>query len=187
MNKTARKRREIRMPRECLQSRAATNYEGGSPLVAGDWVVKSRADKRKSCAFPKQEVCRNHIQKSPAPKQSHCRTAFGLSLGDMMMRLLFACVFLWNLVPTGSAQTAASGSAMLEDARKFLATLDPAQRSKAVLPFNSEERFHWFYTPVSRKGISLKELNASQREAALSLLRAGLSERVHTKAATMRQ
>jgi len=175
------------MPRECLQSRAATNYEGGCPLVAGDWVVKSRAEKLKSCALPKQEVCRHDIQKSPTPKQNQSLTAFGISLGDMMMRLLFACVFLWNLVPTGSAQTAASGSAMLEDARKFLATLDPAQRSKAVLPFNSEERFHWFYTPVSRKGIPLKELNASQREAALSLLRAGLSERGYTKAETIRK
>jgi hypothetical protein len=76
---------------------------------------------------------------------------------------------------------------MLEAARTFLATLDPAQNSKAVLPFNSEERFHWFYTPVSRKGIPLKELKASQREAALALLRAGLSEKGYTKAETIRK
>src|ERR1700730_5209059 len=77
--------------------------------------------------------------------------------------------------------------AMRDAARKFLATLDPAQKSKALLPFNSEERFHRFYTPVSRKGVPLKELNASQQQAALALLHAGLSEKGYTKAETIRK
>lgn len=52
---------------------------------------------------------------------------------------------------------------MVSAARAFLATLDPAQRAQAVLPFNSEERFHWFYTPVARKGIPLKALTPTQK------------------------
>jgi len=76
---------------------------------------------------------------------------------------------------------------MLDAAHAFLATLNPAQKSKAMLPFNSEERFHWFYTPVSRKGIPLKELDASQQQTALALLRAGLSEKGYTKAETIRK
>jgi hypothetical protein len=56
-----------------------------------------------------------------------------------------------------------------------------------VLPFNSEERFRWFYTPVSRKGIPLKELSASQKSAGLALLRAGLSEKGYTKAEMIRK
>jgi hypothetical protein len=82
---------------------------------------------------------------------------------------------------------AAPGGAMLEAGRSFLATLDPAQKANAVMPFNSEERFHWFYTPVPRKGIPLKELNASQQKAALALLHAGLSEKGYSKAETIRK
>jgi hypothetical protein len=76
---------------------------------------------------------------------------------------------------------------MFDAGRTFLATLDSAQKSKTVYPFNSEERFRWFYTPVSRKGIPLKELNATQQKAALELLHAGLSEKGYTKAETIRK
>jgi len=76
---------------------------------------------------------------------------------------------------------------MADAARAFLATLTPDQRTKAVLPFNSEERFHWFYTPVSRKGVPLKELTPAQRQAALALLHAGLSEKGYSKAETIRK
>jgi len=104
-----------------------------------------------------------------------------------MMRFLLVGLLIPGLAVTGAAQTAPPASSMLDATRAFLATLDPPQKSKAVLPFNSEERFHWFYTPVSRKGIPLKELNASQQPAALALLRAGLSEKGYSKAETIRK
>jgi hypothetical protein len=104
-----------------------------------------------------------------------------------MMRLLLALVLVPGLAETRAAQTAPPASAMLDAARTFLATLAPAQKSKGMLQFNSEERFHWFYTPGSRKGIPLKELNASQRQAALALLRTGLSEKGYTKAEMIRK
>jgi hypothetical protein len=104
-----------------------------------------------------------------------------------MTWLILGLLFGPGLAETGARQSAAPGSTMLDAARMFLATLDPAQKSKAVQPFNSEERFHWFYTPVSRKGIPLKELTAAQRQAALALLRAGLSEKGYTKAETIRK
>ena len=98
----------------------------------------------------------------------------------IMIRLLLAVVLLQVFAATiaaQNAQNAHSDSPMVAAGRAFLATLDPAQKSEAVFPFNSEERFRWFYTPVSRKGLPLKELSATQRNAALSLLRAGLSEK----------
>src|SRR5436309_4209327 len=103
------------------------------------------------------------------------------------MRLWLALVLVLGLAETGVAQTAPPTYTMRDAARKFLATLDPAQKSKAMLPFNSEERFRWFYTPVSRKGIPLKEMNASQQRAAMALLHAGLSEKGYTKAETIRK
>src|SRR6267143_6482210 len=101
-----------------------------------------------------------------------------------MLRLLLTLTIALGTAVAGAAQTATS---MLDATRTFLATLDSAQKAKAVLPFNSEERFHWFYTPVSRKGIPLKELNALQRQAGLALLRAGLSEQGYAKAQTIRK
>src|SRR5882762_9427735 len=96
-------------------------------------------------------------------------------------------VLVASLAQTGAAQTARPASPMLEAAGAFLATLEPAQKAKAVLPFNSEERFRWFYTPVSRKGIPLKELNVPQQQAGLALLRAGLSEQGYAKSQTIRK
>jgi len=104
-----------------------------------------------------------------------------------MIRLLLALMLLPGFTLTAAAQTAPSASSMMDAGRAFLATLDPAQKSKTVYPFNSAERFRWFYTPVFRKGIPLKELNATQRKAALALLRAGLSEKGYTKAETIRK
>ncbi len=103
----------------------------------------------------------------------------------MMKRRIVAvlAVFLSGVI-SSAAQPARS---MSEAARAFLATLDAGQKSKAMLPFNSEERFHWFYTPVERKGIPLKDLAPHQRAAALALLHAGLSEKGYSKAETIRK
>ena len=104
-----------------------------------------------------------------------------------MKHLLLTLIVLPGLAAATAAQTAPSAFSMLDAGRTFLATLDSAQKSKTVYPFNSEERFRWFYTPVSRKGIPLRELNATQRKAALELLHAGLSEKGYTKAETIRK
>src|SRR5215470_371335 len=106
--------------------------------------------------------------------------------GALMKRLLLALVVLLGPSEAGAAQTATPTS-MLQASRAFLAMLDAAQRARTVFPFNSDERFRWFYTPVSRKGIPLKELNASQQKAAVALLHAGLSEKGYTKAETIRK
>ncbi len=76
--------------------------------------------------------------------------------------------------------------AMTAAAREFLASLSPEQKQKAQLPFDADERFNWFYTPVARKGLPLKEMTDVQRRAAAGLLRAGLSEQGHSKAETIR-
>ena len=102
----------------------------------------------------------------------------------MVMPLLLAFVLVSGLAEPGAAQTT---QPMLDAARTFLATLDSTQKSEALLPFNSEERFRWFYTPVSRKGIPLRKLNPSQQRAALALLRAGMSEKGYTKTEMIRK
>jgi hypothetical protein len=149
-------------------------------------AIDNRAHKNRWSARSEREVCRPTRLAEAIRDQSWSRKPSGLATGYLVLWLLPALLFAAGLGETGARQPAAPGSAMLEAARTFLATLDRAQNTKAVLAFNSEERFRWFYTPVSRKGIPLKELNASQREAALALLRAGLSEKGYTKAEAIR-
>lgn len=74
---------------------------------------------------------------------------------------------------------------MTKAARAFVATLDEAGLAKARLPFDSERRFEWFYTPVARHGLPLKGMSAAQQKAALELLRAGLSEKGYSKTQTI--
>jgi hypothetical protein len=75
---------------------------------------------------------------------------------------------------------------MHQAAAAFLATLEPEQVKKAVFPFNSDERLNWHYVPRERQGLCFKEMTGSQREAALRLLRVGLSQRGIGKAETIR-
>ena len=68
-------------------------------------------------------------------------------------------------------------------ANAFLASLDEAKRARASFPFDSDERQNWHYTPRERKGVSLKEMNESQKNAAVALANAVLSEKGAMKAA----
>lgn len=61
-------------------------------------------------------------------------------------------------------------------AEQFLATLDPAGRAKAALPFGNDERENFRYTPRDRAGLPLKDMTEPQRTAAMKLLASALSE-----------
>lgn len=71
---------------------------------------------------------------------------------------------------------------MAEAAIAFLNSLAPEQRARAMRPFDDQERFNWFYTPVPRQGLPLKEMSATQRALAFALLGSGLSRRGYIKA-----
>ena len=76
--------------------------------------------------------------------------------------------------------------AMTTAARALLDSLTPEQKKVAQFPFDSEQRFVWFYTPVPRQGLTLKAMTEPQRKLAMNLLRAGLSEKGYSKAETIR-
>jgi hypothetical protein len=75
---------------------------------------------------------------------------------------------------------------MTAAARAFLDSLTAEQRAVAQFPFGAEERFVWFYTPVPRKGLTLKAMTEPQRKLAMNLLRSGLSDKGYSKAETIR-
>lgn len=102
----------------------------------------------------------------------------------ILFPLLVATVGVSMSTPTSAADSPAT--TMAAAAQTFLGTLDPAQKAKAQLPFDSEERFNWFYIPKDRVGLPLKQMTPPQRDATMALLQAGLSEKGYTKAEAIR-
>lgn len=79
--------------------------------------------------------------------------------------------------PDPAARLPAAARRMADAARRWQDTLDAAQRARARFPFESDERSIWDYRPVPRRGLALFEMTAAQRERAMALLDAGLSDR----------
>ncbi len=71
--------------------------------------------------------------------------------------------------------SAPAASRMREAAARFLAAVPEGTRAKAVRPFDDRDRVDWHYTPRSRNGVALRELDAKGRGAAHALLREALS------------
>ena len=69
-----------------------------------------------------------------------------------------------------------SPSEMSQAANEFLQTLSSKQRSIAQFKFDEDERYNWHFIPKSRKGIPLKELNTTQRNFVMKMLRVALSD-----------
>jgi len=56
---------------------------------------------------------------------------------------------------------------MLDAAQKFLGSLDATQKTKAVFPLSSDEREKWFFVPIARQGLPLKQMTPAQSELAV--------------------
>lgn len=76
---------------------------------------------------------------------------------------------------TGPHGTAATAERMRVAAARVLAALPVAARDKVARPFDDPDRLDWHYTPRSRNGVALKELDARGRDAVHALLKEGLS------------
>jgi hypothetical protein len=66
---------------------------------------------------------------------------------------------------------------MWRRAQGFLDSLSDDQRAAATYDFDTDERFRWQYTPGSRGGLALGDMDGAQRERAMALLESGLSAR----------
>ncbi len=69
-----------------------------------------------------------------------------------------------------------------QKAKDFLATLSPELKLQAVFPLKHEERFNFNFVPLKRKGPTFRDFNATQKTAALELLKASLSAQGFKKA-----
>ena len=91
------------------------------------------------------------------------------------MRCLLILVSLLMTMP-------AHAQAMRQAAERLLAAAPEATRAKMQRPFEDADRLDWHYTPRSRNGAAMKELDARGREAVHALLKTALSASGYRKA-----
>jgi Protein of unknown function (DUF3500) len=100
------------------------------------------------------------------------------------MRMFVLAVFLF----ANFSCTSQSQKSMQDAATNFLNTLTSGQKAKTQIIFENEERYNWHFVPMSdRKGISLNELNTTQRVAAMQLLHTALSDTGYNKVTAIMQ
>jgi hypothetical protein len=96
-----------------------------------------------------------------------------------MIRTL-AAALLAVLTSAASAQdkpqpSTAAAAKMRASLERVLAALPEKSRAQAMRPFEDADRTDWHYTPRSRNGLSLKEMDKAGRDAVHALLRTALS------------
>lgn len=98
-----------------------------------------------------------------------------------MKTLLTLCLALVYCIGT-FAQNAISNKLIVNAASDFLKLLDKSQLEKINYAYESDERSNWYFVPKARNGLMLKEMNDSQKEAAMNLLKASLGQQGQEKA-----
>ncbi|MBM3924519.1 MAG: DUF3500 domain-containing protein [SAR202 cluster bacterium] len=73
-------------------------------------------------------------------------------------------------------------SQMADACDKFLESLSAPQRAKTIYNFADGERFFWFYPPLNRHGLPLRDMEPHQRKLALDILAVSLPEKSYKQA-----
>ncbi len=97
--------------------------------------------------------------------------------------ITLACLITGVMVD-GKVKTRAA-EAMAKAAQSFLNSLTPEQKAKATFSFADDQRFDWHFVPQDRKGLPLKEMTETQRNAAMGLLSSALSQNGYKKATSI--
>ena len=106
-----------------------------------------------------------------------------LKNASMTVRLIAVAMALALLM--GAYVKQQSPSIMTTAAKNFINSLEPWQKTAVSFKMEDEERANWFYTPVPRKGLALHDMKPYQRQLAMAMLGAGLSQRGFIKAVTI--
>jgi hypothetical protein len=104
----------------------------------------------------------------------------------LLHKTVIALLVMW--LATSVARGAEPSKPAVEMATagsNFFNALSPEQQQKASFAFADDERLNWAFVPKARKGLPFKEMTPPQREAAVALIKSGLSERGFEKADTI--
>ncbi|GAB3029569.1 DUF3500 domain-containing protein [Spirosoma pulveris] len=109
-----------------------------------------------------------------------------------MKRFLLCCLIAGQAVAQQVAPSPKTTPAqqrvkdeMLDAATAFVTLLSADQRKQATFPFDDNERFNWHFVPRERKGLPLKQMSPEQRQAAMAMLKTGLSQQGYDKATSI--
>ena len=75
-----------------------------------------------------------------------------------------------------------SVESMTNAAQAFVDSLTAAQRERTTYEYMDAERIFWYYPPINRHGLPLRDMTPAQRELAYTLMRTGLTERSYGQA-----
>jgi hypothetical protein len=92
-----------------------------------------------------------------------------------VVALLFSVCTSATVAHDAPHSPAGTAARMRAAADRLLASLPSAAREKIVRPFDDRDRVDWHYTPRSRNGVALKELDPRGRDAVHALLKEALS------------
>jgi len=104
-----------------------------------------------------------------------------MKLSKRLVALLL-CLAALTASAVYKAQTAPD---MVATANTFLVSLNQQQLGKVKYDLTHAERMNWFFTPVARNGLPLKEMEHHQRPLAMAMLSAALSQKGFMKATTI--
>ena len=71
---------------------------------------------------------------------------------------------------------------MADACSRFLDSLSPDQRSTATYRYEDGERVFWYYPPLNRHGLSLRDMESSQRDLAYGIMASALTDEAYEKA-----
>jgi len=71
---------------------------------------------------------------------------------------------------------------MAEASSRFLDSLSPDQKAKATFQYLDGERIFWYYPPMNRHGLALRDMEPAQRELAYAVMASGLTADSYQKA-----
>ncbi|MEK7814905.1 MAG: DUF3500 domain-containing protein [Chloroflexota bacterium] len=71
---------------------------------------------------------------------------------------------------------------MAEAANKWLKSLSPQQKAKATFHYADGERIFWYYPPLNRHGLPLRDMDSRQRQLAYGLMSTGLAKEANEQA-----
>ena len=75
---------------------------------------------------------------------------------------------------------------LVQAANTFITTLSAEQKTKAMFPFDGEDRYEWHFFPkTDRKGVAIKEMSDAQRNAAWKLVKSCLDDKAIEQAKTI--
>ena len=76
----------------------------------------------------------------------------------------------------------ATAKGMTQAAARFLDSLGEDEKAKTVYQYEDGERIFWYYPPMNRHGIALRDLDADQRGLAHALMQSGLTQKSYEQA-----